>query len=161
MSRKPEYLNNKKHESRAILKQEEDSLVFNIQHLAATVSSPLHTEQWTERFKEQYETDTMAREQLKKPRGDFGLNPHGLLLFQGRAYVPSGLRKELVEHEHGLPAHGHQGVRKTLDRVSRTYYFPGIRKVVKDMVRNCDTCIRNKAARYTPYGELKIYTTPP
>jgi hypothetical protein len=161
LSRKPEYLNNKKHESRAILKQEEDSLVFNIQHLAATVSSPLHTEQWTERFKKQCETDTMAREQLKKPRGDFGLNPHGLLLFQERAYVPSGLRKELVEHEHGLPAHGHQGVRKTLDRVSRTYYFPGIRKVVKDVVRNCDTCIRNKAARHAPYGELKTYTTPP
>ena len=30
LSRKPEYLNNKKHESRAIFKQEEDSLVFNI-----------------------------------------------------------------------------------------------------------------------------------
>ena len=70
------------------------------------------------------------------------------------------MRKELVEYEHGLPAHGHQGVRKTLDRIARVYYFPGIRKVVKDVVRNCDMCIRNKAARYAPYGELKTYTTP-
>jgi hypothetical protein len=29
LSKKPEYLNNKKHELRAIFKQEEDSLIFN------------------------------------------------------------------------------------------------------------------------------------
>jgi hypothetical protein len=103
----------------------------------------------------------MAREQLKKPRGDFGLNPHSLLLFQGQVYIPSGLRKKLVEYKHRLPAYGHQGVRKILDRVARVYYFPEIRKVVKNMVRNCDTCIRNKAARHAPYSELKIYTIPP
>jgi hypothetical protein len=67
----------------------------------------LHVEQWTKRFKEQYETNAMAREQLKKPRDDFGLNPYKLLLFQGRAYIPLRLRKELIKHEHGLLAHGH------------------------------------------------------
>ncbi len=30
LSRKPEYLNNKKHKSRVILRQEKDLLVFNI-----------------------------------------------------------------------------------------------------------------------------------
>jgi hypothetical protein len=103
----------------------------------------------------------MAREQLKKPRDDFGLNPHGLLLFQGQVYIPSGLRKELVEYEYRLPAHGYQGVRKILDRIVRVYYFPEIRKIIKNMVRNYNTYIRNKTTRHIPYSELKIYTIPP
>ena len=159
LSRKPEYLSNKTHESRAILRTDQDSLVFNGAQVAAT--SSLSEDQWTERIKEQYARDAMGKEQLKSPRGDFRVSPTGLLLFLGRAYVPTNLRKELVTHEHGLPAHGHQGVRKTLERISRIYYFPGIRNMVKEVIRNCDTCIRNKAARHAPYGQLKSPDTPP
>jgi hypothetical protein len=36
LSRKPEYLSNKTHESRAILRADGDSLVFNKQQLAVT-----------------------------------------------------------------------------------------------------------------------------
>jgi hypothetical protein len=36
LSQKPEYLSNKTHKSRAILKTDGDSLVFNKQQLAAT-----------------------------------------------------------------------------------------------------------------------------
>jgi hypothetical protein len=36
LSRKPEYLSNKTHKSRAILKTDSDLLVFNKQQLAAT-----------------------------------------------------------------------------------------------------------------------------
>ena len=91
-------------------------------------------------------------------RGDFGLNPHSLLLFQGQVYILSGLRKELAKYEYGLPAYRYQRMRKTLDRIARVYYFPGIRKVIKDIVRNCNTYIWNKVARYTPYSKLNIYT---
>ena len=42
-----------------------------------------------------------------------------------------------------------------MSRLSRGYYFPGIRKVVKDVVSLYDTYIRNKATYYTPYGLIK------
>ena len=158
LSRKPEYLINKTSESRAILKSDGETLVFNKQQIAAT--SMLRGDEWTQRIKEQYDKDAVAKEQLKDPTGEFTKTPLGVLLFSHRMYVPSGLRKELVEHEHGLPAHGHQGVRKTVERISRTYYFPGIRKVVKEVVMGCDICIRNKAARHAPYGQLKSPDTP-
>ena len=47
----------------------------------------------------------MTREQLKKPQGDFGLNPYNLLLFQGQVYISSGLRKEFIEYKYRLPVH--------------------------------------------------------
>jgi Integrase zinc binding domain len=34
--------------------------------------------------------------------------------------------------------HGHQGIEKTLKRISRTYYFPEINKVVKQFITNYD-----------------------
>jgi hypothetical protein len=158
LSRKPEYLTNKTHESRAILKGEGEDLVFNKQQLAAT--STIEGDEWTDKIKRKYAEDAMAKDQLGKPSGEFTKTTQGILLFQRRVYVPSGLRKELVTHEHGLPAHGHQGIRKTLDRLSRVYYFPGIRKVVKEVVTSCDTCIRNKAARHAPYGQMRSPQTP-
>ena len=48
-----------------------------------------------------------------------------------------------------------------MSRLSRGYYFPGIRKVVKDVVTTYDTCIRNKATYYAPYGLIKSPKTPP
>jgi Integrase zinc binding domain len=39
--------------------------------------------------------------------------------------------------------------------MQRTYYFPNIRKYVKDKIRKCDPYNRNKAARYKLYGLLK------
>ena len=158
LSRKPEYLQNKTHESHAVLKQDGDSLVFNRKELA-TIST-LVDEDWTTRIRQQYDRDTVAKEQLEQPKGDFTKSPQGLLLFQKRVYIPTKLREELVKEWHELPAHGHQGVRKTLERISRNYYFPGIRKVVKDIVTGCDTCIRNKSSRHTPYGQLTSPYTP-
>jgi transposase InsO family protein len=158
LSRKPEYLANKTHVSRAILKQEEDGLTFNHMELAATLV--VTTDYWTPEFKQQYDKDTIAKHQLQKTQPPFTVE-NGILYFQGRTYVPAHLRKKFVEYEHSLPAHGHKGVRKTLERISRSYYFPGIRKMVTEVILNCDTCIRNTAARHAPYGHMKQPETPP
>ena len=47
-----------------------------------------------------------------------------------------------------------------MSRLSRGYYFLGIRKVVKDVVSLYNTYIRNKATYYTPYGLIKSPETP-
>ena len=64
------------------------------------------------------------------------------------------LRRELILELHELLAHGHQGIRKTKKRVTRTYYFLGLSILVEDVVSNYDTCFRNKTVKYTPYGHL-------
>jgi hypothetical protein len=51
--------------------------------------------------------------------------------------------------------HGHQGIEKTLERLTRNYFFPGMRKTVERIVTECEDCARNKASRHLPYGQLK------
>ena len=46
-----------------------------------------------------------------------------------------------------------------MSRLSRGYYFLGIRKVVKDVVFLYDIYIRNKATHYTPYRFIKLLET--
>ena len=48
-----------------------------------------------------------------------------------------------------------------MSRLSRGYYFLGIRKVVKDVVSLYNTYIRNKATYYTPYRLIKLPETLP
>ena len=158
LSRKPEYLSNKTHESRAILKQDGDSLVFNKQQLAAmtrVIGDP-----WTVKIIGNYPHDATAARHWNRPSGGFAKTEEGLLTFAGKVYVPTTLRTELVTEIHELPAHGHQGIRKTKERVARNYYFPGLRKTVETVVGGCDTCIRNKSARHAPYGHLTTPKTP-
>src|SRR5437762_3234502 len=55
---------------------------------------------------------------------------------------------------------GHYGVAKTLELVSRNYYFPGMAAYVKKYVNTCDTCARGKPTRHAPHGELALLPAP-
>ena len=54
----------------------------------------------------------------------------GTILYLGLVYVPARLREEIVKDIHEAPAHGHQGIDKTIERITRNYYFPGLRRTV-------------------------------
>jgi len=47
-----------------------------------------------------------------------------------------------------------------MERLARTYYFPGMKKTVKEVIGNCDTYIRNKSNRHAPYELMKLPDTP-
>ena len=70
----------------------------------------------------------------------------GLLLYRGRVYVPKddALRAEIVRIHHDLPPAGHPGQAKTVELVTRNYWWPGMTKFIKDYVETCDTCCRGR-----------------
>ncbi|CCD46815.1 hypothetical protein BofuT4_P115210.1 [Botrytis cinerea T4] len=70
------------------------------------------------------------------------------------------MTKEFVTEQHGLPAHGHQGIARTFARIREISYFPRMRTIVEEVVGNCDTCIRNKSSRHAPYGQLQTPDMP-
>ena len=75
-------------------------------------------------------------------------------------WIPTGLRQAVIKKIHEHPSSGHQGIRKTLERVKRNYDCPNLRKEVEETVNNCTICGRNKTARHKPYGGLKPLPIP-
>ena len=61
------------------------------------------------------------------------------------------LREELIRTVH---RDGHPGVGKTIQLMSRYYYWPGMTTSVKDFVRGCMSCQRNKPRNHRAYGRL-------
>ena len=88
---------------------------------------------------------------------DYSVSDDGILLFANKTFVPSNkaLRLEILESLHDEPSAGHLGRTKTLDLVSRYYYWPGIRSSVEEYVATCQTCSRNKKPRHKAHGLLQ------
>ncbi|KAE8218058.1 hypothetical protein CF319_g7988 [Tilletia indica] len=82
------------------------------------------------------------------------------LLYRHRLFVPQALRHDLISQHHDSPAAGHRGHSVTYDLLTRTFDWPGSRRAVRDYVRRCDSCARNKIPRHLPYGELQPLEVP-
>ncbi|GKC38323.1 reverse transcriptase [Tanacetum coccineum] len=54
------------------------------------------------------------------------------------------LRKELVQHFHDKAIGGHSGAHVTMKKLGSLFYWKGLKKMVKQMVRDCDVCQRQK-----------------
>jgi hypothetical protein len=83
----------------------------------------------------------------------------GLLLHGNRIYVPghANLRHQALSLAHSA---GHEGMQKTLHRLRADFYIPGDRALVRDLVRTCTTCQRNKTATSQPAGLLQPLEVP-
>ncbi|KAH8144651.1 uncharacterized protein LAJ45_11360 [Morchella importuna] len=86
----------------------------------------------------------------------------GLLYYQGLIYIPddAAIKLEVLRTNHDAPSAGHPGRARTLELLSRNYYWPQMRKYVARYVDHCDTCSRIKPVRHAPYGLLKPLTPP-
>jgi len=86
----------------------------------------------------------------------------GRLLYRDCVYVPDHplLRLQLLQDHHDPPAMGHPGHAKTLELLTRKYFWPSMRKDVDQFVRNCHVCRRTKSTRHALYGALRPLSVP-
>ena len=86
----------------------------------------------------------------------------GILKFRERIYVPNDpdLRRQILSQHHDSKIAGHPGRWKTLELVSRNYWWPRLSRFVASYVRGCDLCQRTKPIRRPPTGELHPLETP-
>ncbi|KAL2014424.1 hypothetical protein VTN00DRAFT_1949 [Thermoascus crustaceus] len=89
---------------------------------------------WAEKIKEAYQKDSMA-EELEEIKNDPNITKGegDIILFKGLVYIPAKLREDLIKDIHKAPAHGHQGIEKTIERITQNFYFPGLRRMTEWM----------------------------
>lgn len=54
--------------------------------------------------------------------------------------VPKVYRNEILSMAHGLPLGGHLGVNKTVNKILKQFFWPGLRKDVSSFCKTCHTC---------------------
>jgi hypothetical protein len=86
----------------------------------------------------------------------------GLLLYRGKIYVPNDpeLRRRIVAQFHDTKVAGHPGRWKTLELTTRNYWWPQMNRYIGQYTSACDMCLRTKAIRQPPIGQLHPLETP-
>jgi hypothetical protein len=128
---------------------------FRIQALQMTaIPMGINTE-LKQAIREAIETDRLTGKKLK----DILLNgPHdaakglqewnledGLILYKGLVYVPNNenLKRKVVQQYHD-ELMGHPGEWKTIELITRDFWWPGITTFVKVYIKGCTTCQTTK-----------------
>ncbi|MCW3101545.1 MAG: uncharacterized protein JWL77_7163 [Chthonomonadaceae bacterium] len=123
------------------------------------------TDDIIQQVKTAYPDDSSCRDLLASPRQHL---PHyrirdGLIFCGQQLYVPSSdeIKSKLIREAHDNPIGGHVGVIKTMDTLSRSYYWPKMTEDVKEYIRSCPTCIGIKSRNQSPAGLLHSIPHPP
>ena len=85
-----------------------------------------------------------------------------LVLFKNRIYLPdcNDLKLTVTRQAHDAKVEGHLGRDKTMELLTRNYYWPNLDDWVRTYVKTCDACQRNKTARHKKYGRLQPLEVP-
>ena len=106
--------------------------------------------------------EEMKRVGVKKLRGNEWKIEGDLVLKEGKVYVPKDeeLRVEIIQLHHDVPAAGHGGRWKTVELVTRNYWWLGVTRDVGKYVEGCNLCQRMKNQTEEPAGKLKLSEAP-
>ena len=100
--------------------------------------------------------EEMKRAGVKMLRDKEWREEDGLMLKEGKVYVPKDgkLRTEIIRLHHDTLVGEHRGQWKTVELVTRNFWWPGVTKEVKRYVEGCDLCQWNKNQTAAPAGKL-------
>eukprot|EP00833_Pecoramyces_ruminatium_P001430 jgi/Orpsp1_1/1175462/evm.model.c7180000054001.1 len=85
---------------------------------------------------------------------------NNMILYNNLIYIPEKLRLKILMKYHESPNAGHLGIKRTLELITRNFWWPKIQDDVKNFVSSCENCARNKINRHRRYGLLQPLETP-
>ena len=106
--------------------------------------------------------EEMKRAGVKELRENKWKIEGDLVLKEKKVYIPKDeeLRVEIIRLHHDILAAGHGGRWKTVELVTRNYWWPGVTRDVGKYVEGCDLCQRMKNRTEEPVGKLKLSEVP-
>jgi hypothetical protein len=83
----------------------------------------------------------------------------GMVVHGGRLFMPSSASvwPQVLAHVHGI---GHEGVQKTLQHLRTSFSTPGDNRLVREYIKGCSVCQRNKTEHLHPTGFLQPLSVP-
>jgi len=98
---------------------------------------------------------------IKRKLNNFSFK-NNFILFQNLIYIPDiiELKLKLLQMYHDSPTAGHFGRSKTLELISRNYFWPKMRNFINNYISSCEQCSRCKVLRHKPYGYLQPLPIP-
>ncbi|XP_053563243.1 tyrosine--tRNA ligase, cytoplasmic isoform X1 [Bombina bombina] len=78
----------------------------------------------------------------------------GIYYYKDRIYLPEPLRLEIIKEHHDTPLSGHPGETRTLQLLTRLYWWPNMKRSISEYIKGCITCQTCKTEKKTPYGLL-------
>ncbi|QRW26531.1 Retrotransposable element Tf2 protein [Rhizoctonia solani] len=125
------------------------ALVTPEKELQRQIEASLDQDESLEEILQFLQNESKAPPSIKRAFKDYKMEA-GLLFYQGQIVVPDvgTLRTDLLHIFHNSPLAGHPGRQRTLELVSRNYYWPGIRADTYWHVDSCETCQRIRKPKY-------------
>lgn len=87
----------------------------------------------------------------------------GLIVVKGnKILVPDDaeIQNQIIKTCHDIPTSGHQGTFRTYFKVSSKFWWPGMRKTIKEYIQKCHSCQVNKNSNQLPAGLLQSLEIP-
>src|SRR3954466_16415812 len=85
----------------------------------------------------------------------WSLDQDGYLLREGKVFVPTACREEVLQENHTSRFAVHPGSTKMYSDLKRQYQWPGMKRQVAKMVAKCLTCQQIKADHRSPAEKLQ------
>lgn len=113
------------------------------------VSSPSYD--WLAALQDWYSSDPEASALLSQLALDTHVHPpfslqQGVIRYKNRIWLGSNvaLQHKVTSALHDSPIGGHSDAPITFHKVSKLFYWPGMRAIILDYVRQCSTCSQAK-----------------
>lgn len=109
-----------------------------------------------------YPGDNACTSLLNNPTDGYRVVDGLLVTAANQVRIPNdvSIRSRLLLECHDAPTSGHLGSSKTMERVSRLFYWPGMHADIRRYVTTCLACQANKPSTQLPMGPLQPLPIP-
>jgi transposase InsO family protein len=129
------------------------------------ISFPTPT--WVDELKASYGSDVHTQNLLSLLQQNSGVPKgyslqQGLIMYKGQLYIvkDSDFKSQVLQYIHSNPSAGHSGYHKTVHRAKADFFWKGMRRDIKKLIRECSVCQENKNELIHPPGLLQPLPVP-